>query len=62
MNKDTVVRPQQPEHERDPLSAMLRGGAHGLIADALQAQFEEFLPKARSRTEEAIRQPVRFGE
>ncbi len=43
MGKDTVVRLQQPEHEKDPLSTMLREGAQRLIAQALQVEFEEFL-------------------
>jgi transposase-like protein len=43
MGKDTVVRLQQTEHEQDALSTMLREGAQRLIAEALQAEFEEFL-------------------
>ena len=43
MSKDTVVRLQRPEREQDLLSALLREGAQRLIAEALQAEFEEFL-------------------
>lgn len=42
MKQDTVVPLQQPEGQ-DLLSTMLREGAQRLIAQALRAEFEEFL-------------------
>jgi transposase-like protein len=52
MGKDTVVQLQQPEHEKDPLSTMLREGAQQLIAGALQAEFEEFLSRFAEKRDE----------
>jgi len=43
MKKDTVVEFRRPAHGRDLLSAMLREGAQRLVAQAVQAEFEEFL-------------------
>jgi len=43
MKKDTVVEFRKPAKEQDLLSAMLRDGAQRLVAQAVQAEFEEFL-------------------
>ena len=43
MKKDTVVEFRRPAQGRDLLSAMLREGAQRLVAQAVQAEFEEFL-------------------
>ncbi len=58
MGKDTVVRLQQPEHEKDPLSTMLREGAQRLIAEALQVEFEEFLRQFAGKHDELGRVAV----
>jgi putative transposase len=58
MGKDTVVRLQQPEHEKDPLSTMLREGAQRLIAEALQAEFDEFVSRFAGKREELGRAAV----
>jgi putative transposase len=58
MGKDTVVRLQEPEHEQDPLSTMLREGAQRLIAEALQVEFEEFLLQFVGRRDELGRAAV----
>ena len=46
MKKDTVVPLRQPEGQ-DLLSTMLREGAQRLIAEALQAEFDEYLCAVR---------------
>jgi putative transposase len=43
MKKDTVVELRRPVQGQDLLSTMLREGAQRLVAQALQAEFEEFL-------------------
>jgi putative transposase len=43
MKKDTVVELRKPAREQDLLSTMLREGAQRLVAQAVQAEFEEFL-------------------
>jgi len=58
MGKDTVVRLHQPEHGEDALSTMLRDGAQRLIAEALQAEFEEFLAQFVGRRDEFGRAAV----
>src|SRR5512134_2575480 len=45
MKKDTVVELRRPGQEQDPLSAMLREGAQRLVAQAVEAEFEEFLAR-----------------
>ena len=45
MKKDTVVELRRPEQGQDLLSAMLREGAQRLVAQAVQAEFEEFLAR-----------------
>ena len=51
MRKDTVVPLRQPEGQ-DLLSTMLREGAQRLIAEALQAELEEFLSQFVERRDE----------
>lgn len=61
MEKDTVVPLRQPEGQ-DLLSTMLREGAQRLIAEALQAEFEEFLSQfAEQRDEQGRTAVVRNG-
>ncbi|MBX3674260.1 MAG: IS256 family transposase [Burkholderiales bacterium] len=43
MKKDTVVEFRRPQQEQDLLSTMLREGARHLIAQAVRAEFEDFL-------------------
>jgi transposase-like protein len=43
MKKDTVVEIHRPAQGQDLLSTMLRDGAQRLVAQAVQAEFEEFL-------------------
>lgn len=49
MSDDTVVRFPVPGVVEDPLSEMLRGGARQLIAQAVEAELEEFLSRHESR-------------
>jgi putative transposase len=58
MSKDTVVPLQQPEHGQDLLSTMLREGAQQLIAQALQAEFEQFLSQFAEQRDEFGRAAV----
>ncbi|MGH9554866.1 MAG: IS256 family transposase [Terriglobales bacterium] len=61
MKKDTVVPLRQPEGQ-DLLSMMLREGAQRLIAEALHAEFEEFLSQfAEQRDEHGRAAVVRNG-
>jgi putative transposase len=43
MKKDTVVELRRPAQGQDLLSTMLRDGAQRLVAQAVQAEFEDFL-------------------
>jgi putative transposase len=43
MKKDTVVELRRPAQAEDLLSTMLRDGAQRLVAQAVRAEFEEFL-------------------
>src|ERR1700693_2636321 len=45
MKKDTVVELRRPAQGQDLLSTMLRDGAQRLGAQAVQAEFEEFLAR-----------------
>ena len=45
MRKNTVVEFRKPVQEPDLLSTMLRDGAQRLVAQAVQAEFEEFLAR-----------------
>jgi putative transposase len=45
MKKDTVVELHRPAQGQDLLSTMLRDGAQRLVAQAVQAEFEEFLAR-----------------
>lgn len=61
MKKDTVVPLRQPEGQ-DLLSTMLREGAQRLIAEALQAEFDEHLEQfAERRDDEGRLAVVRNG-
>ncbi|MGC2031795.1 MAG: IS256 family transposase [Steroidobacteraceae bacterium] len=61
MKKDTVVPLRQPEGQ-DLLSTMLREGAQRLIAEALQAEFDEHLERfAERRDDEGRLAVVRNG-
>ena len=57
MKKDTVVRLRQPEGQ-DLLSALLREGAQRLIAEALQAEFDEHLEQFAERRDDEGRMAV----
>ena len=57
MKKDTVVRLRQPEGQ-DLLSTMLREGAQRLIAEALQAEFDEHLEQFAERRDDEGRMAV----
>ena len=62
MKKDTVVELRRPAQEQDLLSTMLRDGAQRLVAQAVQAEFEEFLARfARARDEDGRSAVVRNG-
>ena len=62
MKKDTVVELRRPAHEQDLLSTMLRDGAQRLVAEAVQAEFEEFLARfAETRIEGGRAAVVRNG-
>ena len=45
MRKNTVVEFRKLAQEPDLLSTMLRDGAQRLVAQAVQAEFEEFLAR-----------------
>jgi transposase-like protein len=57
MKKDTVVALRQPEGQ-DLLSTMLREGAQRLVAEALQAEFDEFLSQFAERRDDQDRLAV----
>ena len=62
MKKDTVVRFHKPRQEQDLLSALLREGAQRLIAQAVGAEFEEFLSGySDQRVDDGRRVVVRNG-
>lgn len=62
MKKDTVVEFRRPARGRDLLSAMLREGAQRLVAQAVQAEFEEFLGRHNdTRLEDGRAVVVRNG-
>lgn len=62
MRKNTVVELHRPAQEQDLLSMMLREGAQRLVAQAVQAEFDEFLERfALERTEEGHAAVVRNG-
>jgi transposase-like protein len=62
MKKDTVVELRRPAQEQDVLSTMLRAGAQRLVAQAVQAEFEEFLGRfAGERFEDGRAVVVRNG-
>jgi len=62
MKKDTVVELRRPAQGQDLLSTMLRDGAHRLVAQAVQAEFEEFLTRFSSdRLEDGRAAVVRNG-
>ncbi|MGH8679155.1 MAG: IS256 family transposase [Burkholderiales bacterium] len=55
MNKDSVVEFHKPEEMRDAFSAYIRQGAQRLIAQAVQAELEEFLAGFAGQKDEAGR-------
>jgi len=62
MKKDTVVELRRPAQEQDLLSTMLRDGAQRLVAQAVQAEFEEFLAHfSGERVEDGRAAVVRNG-
>ena len=61
MKKDSVIPLRQPEGQH-VLSTMLRKRAQQLIAEALQAEFDEFLSQfAADRDEQGCAAVVRNG-
>ena len=62
MKKDTVVELCRPAQGQDLLSTMLRDGAQRLVAQAVQAEFEEFLARfSGERFENGCAAVVRNG-
>ena len=62
MKKDTVVELRRPAQGQDLLSTMLRDGAQHLVAQAVQAEFDDFLARfALARTEDGHAAVVRNG-
>ena len=62
MKKDTVVELRRPAQGQDLLSTMLRDGAQQLVAQAVQAEFEEFLGRfSGDRSEDGRAAVVRNG-
>jgi len=62
MKKDTVVELRRPAQAEDFLSTMLRDGAQRLVAQAVQAEFEEFLARfSGERGEDGRSAVVRNG-
>ena len=62
MKKDTVVELRRPAQGQDLLSTMLRDGAHRLVAQAVQVEFEEFLARfSGERLEDGRAAVVRNG-
>ena len=62
MKKDTVVELRRPAQGQDLLSTMLRDGAQRLVAQAVQAEFEEFLARfSGDRVEDGRAAVVRNG-
>lgn len=63
MSKDKVIELKKPaEISEDPLSELLRAGARQLIAEAVEAELQEFLAQfTHLRTNQGHRQVVRNG-
>lgn len=62
MKKDTVVELRRPAQAEDVLSTLLRDGAQRLVAQAVQAEFEDFLERfAGERFEGGRAAAVRNG-
>ena len=62
MKKDTVVELRRPAQGQDLLSTMLRDGAQRLVAQAVQAEFDDFLARvAGERLEDGRAAVVRNG-
>lgn len=62
MKKDTVVELRRPAQAEDLLSTMLRDGAQRLVAQAVQAEFEDFLGRfSGERFEDGRAAVVRNG-
>ena len=62
MKKDTVVELRRPAQGQDLLSTMLREGAQRLVAQAVQAEFDDFLARvAGARLEDGRAAVVRNG-
>ena len=62
MKKDTVVGLRRPAQGQDLLITMLRDGAQRLVAQAVQAEFEEFLARfSGDRVEDGRAAVVRNG-
>ena len=62
MKKDTVVELRRPAQGQDLLSTMLREGAQRLVAQAVQAEFDDFLARvAGERLEDGRAAVVRNG-
>jgi transposase-like protein len=62
MKKDTVVELRRPAQGQDLLSTMLREGAQRLVAQAVQAEFDDFLARVSgARLEDGRAAVVRNG-
>ena len=58
MKEHSVVQFRKPEEVRDALHGLLREGAQGLIAQAVQAELEEFLFRFAGQRDELGRTAV----
>jgi len=63
MNKNKVITFKKPgEISEDPLTELLRNGARRLIADAVEAELQDFLSQyATFKNKQGLRQVVRNG-
>lgn len=58
MSKSNVVSIQEPPSPRDALTEVLRSGACRLLAEAVEAEVEQFLAQSRGEVDETGRRRV----
>ena len=61
MSKGNVVSIQEPSGPRDALTDVLRSGARRLLAEAIEAEVEEYLAQYQEVDEQGRRRVVRNG-
>ena len=61
MSKGNVVSIQEPTGPRDALTDVLRSGARRLLAEAIEAEVEEYLTQYQEVDEQGRRRVVRNG-